>query len=1328
MLFGVFQRTLGKSSIVALMLLLAVGAASGSSLVRHRSGHAVNARNATSSTRLLSRASGGVSGASGVVGVSDLSARTVARTFASTGSWFFGSRLGAGFGSAAPLAPVTGCGAQGTLADKSGFEDADGNLVINTAGCMDWNGFAPVTWTGTAPYQNATKTTGNFTFFGVSDAFNSSTDTSYAGGIKQADECPATGTGSVDNKTDIARIYVAASTDPVTHHVYLDLAWVRAPQNTTTSDVHIGFEFNQNKVSCGAGSAFVHRTAGDILLVYNFQSGSASIAYSQWTGSAWTPEVTLSSSIAEAQVFGGTTTVDAIKPANGINPATDEFGEAGIDLTAATASLSNDGRACEHFGTAFGESRTSGSSTSAQMKDYAGPANIDISNCVTPGLTTTQLPASGSVSDTFKDKATLSGGVDYDGTGSITFKLYSAADCGGSVLDTETVTGINANGDYTTPNGIQLNSAGTYYWVASFSGDGTNNAKSTGCNDEPVVVNPASIHILKTADAAQVSAGDEIGFTLTVYNTGAGDAYGVNLSDVLPTNAGLSWQIASQGAGWGGTCAITAGTLTCGPKTVAAGTTQAASTFTVHITSTTTAATGGVCPGGSGVVNNTGNVSTTNDGSDQSNASTCVAAPSIHIVKTADAAQVSAGDQIGFTLTVYNNGSGDAKGVTLTDVLPTNPGLSWQIASQGAGWGGTCAITAGTLTCGPKTVAAGTTQAASTFTVHITSTTTAATAGNCPTTGVVDNTGSVSTTNDGSDQSNASTCVAAPVIHIVKTADAAQVNAGEQIGFTLTVYNTGTGDAKGVTLTDVLPTNAGLSWQIASQGAGWGGSCSITAGTLSCGPVTVPFGTTLVGSSFTVHITSTTTAATGGVCPGGSGVVNNTGHVSTTNDGSDQSNASTCVAAPSIHIVKTADAAQVNAGEQIGFTLTVYNNGSGDAKGVTLSDVLPTNAGLSWQIASQGAGWGGSCSITAGTLNCGPVTVPAGTTQAASTFTVHLTSTTTAATGGVCPGGSGVVNNTGHVSTTNDGSDQSNASTCVAAPSIHIVKTADAAQVNAGEQIGFTLTVYNNGSGDATGVTLSDPLPTNAGLSWQIASQGAGWAGSCSITAGTLNCGPVTVPAGTTQAASTFTVHITSTTTAATGGVCPSGSGVVDNTGFVTTTNSGSDQSNASTCVAAPSIHIVKTADAAQVNAGEQIGFTLTVYNNGSGDATGVTLSDVLPTNAGLSWQIASQGAGWGGSCAITAGTLNCGPVTVPAGTTLAGSSFTVHITSTTTAATGGVCPGGSGVVNNTGHVSTTNDGSDDSNASTCVAGPAIHIVKTADAAQVNAGEQIGFT
>src|SRR5262249_25439370 len=161
---------------------------------------------------------------------------------------------------------------------------------------------------------------------------------------------------------------------------------------------------------------------------------------------------------------------------------------------------------------------------------------------------------------------------------------------------------------------------------------------------------------------------------------------------------------------------------------------------------------------------------------------------------------------------------------------------------------------------------------------------------------------------------------------------------------------------------------------------------------------------------------------------------------------------------------------------------TVFNTGAGDANGVKLTDTLPVKAGLDWSIAEQGDGWDGTCSIDTGVLKCGGangVTVPHDTTQAESTFTVHIISPTTAATGGVCPEGSGVINNTGEVSTSNDGSGESTASTCVAAPAIHIVKTADAAQVNVGTPIGFTLTVSNTGSGDAHGVTLSDTLPTN---------------------------------------------------------------------------------------------------------------------------------------------------------------------------------------------------------------------------------------------------------
>ena len=157
-----------------------------------------------------------------------------------------------------------------------------------------------------------------------------------------------------------------------------------------------------------------------------------------------------------------------------------------------------------------------------------------------PTIVTTQDPASGSAGDTFNDHATLSGTVNQDGSGSITWTLYPHDDCSGTPLDSETLS-VDDNGTFETPTGVKLQNAGTYYWVATFSGDPNNLSAGSGCADEKVVVNAAEIHILKTADAAQVEVGQKIGFTMTVWNDGNGDAHGVALKDTLPTNSGLAW-------------------------------------------------------------------------------------------------------------------------------------------------------------------------------------------------------------------------------------------------------------------------------------------------------------------------------------------------------------------------------------------------------------------------------------------------------------------------------------------------------------------------------------------------------------------------------------------------------------------------------------------------------------------------------------------------------------------------------------------------------------------------------------------------------------------
>ena len=551
--------------------------------------------------------------------------------------------------------------------------------------------------------------------------------------------------------------------------------------------------------------------------------------------------------------------------------------------------------------------------------------------------------------------------------------------------------------------------------------------------------------------------------------------------------------------------------------------------------------------------------------------------------------------------------------MVVSDPLPagSGTGVTWTIdgAADGFSLGGVAG--AQTLNFGPATLAAG-----ESHTVHIVATTSAT---ECST---YDNTANVTTTNDGEDEASASTTCNPADIDVAKTADAASVNAGEQIGFTVTVTNNGTGSATGVVVSDPLPAGSGtgVTWTI--DGAADGFSLGGVAGaqTLNFGPATLA-----AGESHTVHIVATTSATE---CS----TYDNTANVTTTNDGEDEASASTTCNPADIDVAKTADAASVNAGEQIGFTVTVTNNGTGSATGVVVSDPLPAGSGtgVTWTI--DGAADGFSLGGVAGaqTLNFGPATLAAG-----ESHTVHIVATTSATE---CS----TYDNTANVTTTNDGEDEASASTTCNPADIDVAKTADAASVNAGEQIGFTVTVTNNGTGSATGVVVSDPLPAGSGtgVTWTIDGAADGFSLGGVAGAQTLNFGPATLAAG-----ESHTVHIVATTSAT---ECST----YDNTANVTTTNDGEDEASASTDCNLGDIDVEKTADAASVNAGEQIGFTVTVTNTGTGALTGATVSDPLPAGSGtgVTWTIDGAADGFSLGGVAGAQTLNFGPAPLAAG------------------------------------------------------------------------------
>jgi len=158
--------------------------------------------------------------------------------------------------------------------------------------------------------------------------------------------------------------------------------------------------------------------------------------------------------------------------------------------------------------------------------------------------------------------------------------------------------------------------------------------------------------------------------------------------------------------------------------------------------------------------------------------------------------------------------------------------------------------------------------------VHLVSPTTAASCAR------IDNTATVTTANDGSAEADAAVLVNCGAIALTKTADAATVSPGAPVGFVITATNTGAGEARAVTVTDRLPTTAGLSWTEAPDVQ----ECAIAGGVLTCA-----FGTLGPRASRSVHISSPTTVAS---CAR----IDNTAAAATSNSGTATASASTqCV-------------------------------------------------------------------------------------------------------------------------------------------------------------------------------------------------------------------------------------------------------------------------------------------------------------------------------------------------------------------------------------------------------------------------------------------------
>ena len=249
-----------------------------------------------------------------------------------------------------------------------------------------------------------------------------------------------------------------------------------------------------------------------------------------------------------------------------------------------------------------------------------------------------------------------------------------------------------------------------------------------------------------------------------------------------------------------------------------------------------------------------------------------------------------------------------------------------------------------------------------------------------------------------------------------------------------------------------------------------------------------------------------------------------------------------------------------------------------------------------------------------------------------------------------------------------------------------------------GQDATYTLTVTNNGPGAATGVVVTDALPS--GTTFVSATAG-----------GTVSGGTVTWNVGNLAANATASLQLVVR-------VGPALTGSLANTATVTaaqTDTVAANNSSTATGTLTPSadLSVTKTADVQSATVGDTVTYTIGVKNDGPSDAASVVVTDTPPT--GLTFISATQGGAVQGSNVVW---------TIP--TIAAGATATVSVTFTVDVADGDT------IVNQVSVTATTPDpDTTDLQATATIAVTAttadLEVSKTTDADAPSVGDVIAY-
>ena len=771
----------------------------------------------------------------------------------------------------------------------------------------------------------------------------------------------------------------------------------------------------------------------------------------------------------------------------------------------------------------------------------------------------------------------------------------------------------------------------------------SSNWTSSASGTRAITIEEPKPTIAKSVSNASPAPGDTFTYTVTPSNPTTtavpsnSTAFNVVVKDVVPTgvevvtssiSGGGSYDAGTRTITWPAIASIAPGAsatpYTYQAKLVDSATlTTGAKTNTASITAYDSLATGGRSYAPTTI---------------KATATVTPVLPKVTITKAASDAVAYVGQDSTFTLTAKNDGTAPATSITVKDLLPKN----WELGS------GTPTVKIGSApaftmsptddAANPRTLtwtAIGPVPVGTSVVITYTARPTAdaltdagagATVPHTNTASVVAKdatgaTGSASGDYNGG-PATASVHIDKADLQVTKTGSG-DIVAGQSYSWAVAIKNNGTDTAVGspFTVTDTLPSQL---TGVTASGTGW--ACGAATTTVTC----TRTGSLASGASFP---SITVTGQVPSDLASGTDITNKAVVSGKTYDPTPGNNTSTVTtqstAKADLKIVKALTSSVV-AGQNATYTLDVSNLGPSTSRhDITVTDVLPS--GLTF-VSAAGTGW--TCAAPGGTVTCTRTAdLPSGEAADQIVLTVKVAASRAA----------GSLSNTATVAgTTPDPATTNNTSTATGtvttAATLSIAKTLQGTTpLVAGANGTYEVVVGNNGPSDATGVVVTDVLPSY--LSFVSSSTG------CTASGQTVTCA-----VGTLAPAASSTALITVK-------VASGHTGQITNVASATSTTNPAvvtdDDTNTPTVTSDISITKSHTGNAV---AGSDFTYTLAVKNNGPSDSTGpLTVTDTLP--AGMSFKTAT-GGGW--SCTAGSGqTVTC----TRTGTLTSGSTTTFTMT-----------------------------------------------------------------